>query len=118
MQAIIKAFSVIETIVAMILLTITFGIAISTFDLVTNTDNVAIKTNAQLSLKAVIAKTKRDKTFYDETIELNGFFIKKIVQPYEKIDNQNLIHLQVTASLVEEGTPILIINSLIVNKNE
>ncbi len=113
----LKAFSIIETITAMVLLTITFGIAISTFDMIYNTDNIQATTNAQLTLKQIIAETQQDKTYYDETIERNGFTIKKTVQPYTKINrndkNSNLIHLKVTAIIPAQEKPIVTINKLI-----
>jgi hypothetical protein len=119
----IKAFSIIETITAMALLTITFGIAISTFDIVMNTDNIPMTVNANLTLKQIAAETKQEKTFYDETIERNGFTIQKIVQPYEKtkynlspdLGSEKLIHLQLTAQIREQETIITTLNTLLLN---
>ena len=110
----LKAFSIIETITAMALLTITFGIAMSTFDMIYNTDNIEIATNAQLTLKQIIAETQQDKTYYDETIKRNGFTIEKTVQPYTKFSkDNNLIHLQVIATIIEQEKTIATINKLI-----
>ncbi len=113
-----QAFSIIETLTAMVLLTITFGIAISTFDIVMNTDNVSMTVNANLTLKQILAETKKEKTFYDETLERNGFIIKKIIQPYDKLpQNTTLIHIQLTAALSEtDDKELAILNSLIYEK--
>ena len=98
----------------MALLTITFGIAMSTFDMIYNTDNIEIATNAQLTLKQIIAETQQDKTYYDETIKRNGFTIEKTVQPYTKFSkDNNLIHLQVIATIIEQEKTIATINKLI-----
>lgn len=113
MQSKIKAFSIIETIVAMILLTITFAVAMSTFDFISNTNSMEIKVNAQLSIKTILAETIRDKTFYDETIERNGFVIEKKVQTYEKMEQANIIHLHLTANIAEKEKPVLIFNTLV-----
>lgn len=111
----IKAFSIIETITAMVLLTITFGIAISTFDIVMNTDNVSMTVSANLTLKQILAETKKEKTFYDETIERNGFTIQKIIEPYKKTKQKNIIHLQLTAKVPEQETIITTLNTLFLN---
>jgi len=107
----------------MALLTITFGIAISTFDMVMNTDNIPMTVNANLTLKQIAAETKKEKTFYDETIERNGFIIQKTVQPYEKtkynlsrnLGNKDLIHLQLTAQIPEQEKIITTLNILLLN---
>lgn len=110
----LKAFSIIETITAMALLTITFGIAMSTFDMIYNTDNIETTINAQLTLKQIIAETQQDKTYYDETTKRNGFTIEKTIQPYNRFSkSNNLIYLQVTATTSEQEQPIAIINKLI-----
>jgi hypothetical protein len=110
-----KAFSIIETITAMVLLTITFGIAISTFDMVMNTDNVSITVNANLTLKQIVAETKKEKTFYDETLERNGFTIQKTVEPYKKAKQKNLIHLQLIARIPEQEKSITTLNTVLLN---
>jgi hypothetical protein len=107
----------------MALLTITFGIAISTFDIVMNTDNIPMTVNANLTLKQIAAETKKEKTFYDETIERNGLTIQKIVQPYEKtkhnlsrdLGSEKLIHLQLTAQIPEQEKSITILNTVLLN---
>jgi hypothetical protein len=79
--------------------------------------------NANLTLKQIAAETKQEKTFYDETIERNGFTIQKIVQPYKKTNHnlsrdfvgKNLIHLQLTAKIPEQETIITTLNTLLLN---
>ncbi|HET6243889.1 MAG: hypothetical protein H0V01_04385 [Bacteroidetes bacterium] len=87
----IKASTLIEVIVALIIVMITFGIAMVIFINVTHSDNQVQKLKASLILNESALKTSKENSYIDEKTEVDGLFINKTINPYENIPGLNLV---------------------------
>ena len=78
----LKASTIIEVLVAMILLSITVGIGSLSFTTTINNNQIPIKVKAVLALQKIAETTKTTKRYFDEEIEEFPLLIKKTVTPY------------------------------------
>ncbi len=87
----IKASTLIEALVAMVIVMTCFGIASMIYVNVLNADNNRIQLNAHLLVHELAQKAKETNSFLDEKIETNGLIIQKSVEPYHDIPNLNVL---------------------------
>jgi type II secretory pathway pseudopilin PulG len=92
----LKSASMIEVTVAMVLILLVSTVALIIFITVTTTGASLRKTRHRLHLKELSIKTKKDKSFTDETIEYDEVTVEKKVTPYK--GNIKLLHLSLIAT--------------------
>ncbi|MDQ3192428.1 MAG: hypothetical protein M3Q58_12615 [Bacteroidota bacterium] len=90
----IKASTLIEVIVALIIVMISFGIAMAIYVNVTYSDNQIQKLKANLILNETAIKTTNENSFIDEKTEVDGISVVKTVHSYEGIQGLNLLLLE------------------------
>lgn len=81
LQKELPAVSIVESMVAMVLIILSFGAGMAIFLQVMTTDKISSKTKARVLLNRVLAETKYTATFIDETIEESGLTIEKKILP-------------------------------------
>lgn len=89
-----KAATLLESLVAMVIVLLSFGIALMIYVNITNSNNSQLKLNAYLSLNEVLAETVQDEAYTDEETEKGVLKIVKTVQPYGRSKNLVEIHLE------------------------
>ncbi len=90
----LKATTLIESMVAMILIVVSFGIGMMIYFNVLNGTRLQQKMQAELLLNTVLENTKKTSSFVEEAIELNGLIVTKETSPYRSYDNVRLLHLK------------------------
>ena len=88
------ASTLIEVMVAMIIVMISFGIAMVIYINVTRSDNQVQKLRAQLLLNETAIKTKIENSFVDATMEVESISIIKTIDSYEGSSILNLLLLE------------------------
>ncbi len=76
----LKASTIVESMVAMTIITVVFIVAMTSIGGMTAAFGTAKKYKAGLILEGIIADTEAKRTFYDETIEAEYFNIEKTVK--------------------------------------
>ncbi len=99
----IEASSLVETVVAMIIILSVFGISMMVYMNVVKTGINLSNLNASLQLNELAEKTKKEKLYVDQTIESKGFSIQKKITKYNH--DENLLLLEITAK--DNGDKIL-----------
>lgn len=98
----IKASSLIEVVVAMVIIVMILGIAATIYFQVSASTNLLRKVQATLILDSIAHATDLNQTFYDETINLNGIYkIEKKIISYQS--SVNLIELNLSIYDPEKG---------------
>ncbi|PCJ87266.1 MAG: hypothetical protein COA57_04870 [Flavobacteriales bacterium] len=87
----IKATTLVETLIAMVIVMITFGLGLMIYVNVMNSGNQQLKLNAQLLMNQMAAETKTDNNFLDEEMETETLKIIKTVLPYEGSKRLNIL---------------------------
>ena len=90
----VKASTLIEVMVAMIIVMISFGIAMIIYINVTRSDNQVQKLKVQLLLNETAIKTSNENSFMDEKTETDGIFVNKTVNSYNGIPGLNFLLLE------------------------
>ena len=90
----IKGSTLIEVLVAMIIVMVTFGIAMAIFINVSSSDRHVQKLKAQLLLSEVAIRTKAENSFIDATIELENITLNKTITSYREIPGLNILLLE------------------------
>jgi len=93
-QKTLPAVSIVESMVAMVMIILSFGAGMSIFLQVMTTDRVTSKTKARVLLNQVMADTKYAATFIDETLEESGLLIEKKIVPHAFAADTYIISLQ------------------------
>ena len=88
----IKASSLIETIVAMIVLVLVFLFSVMIVNNVMQSAFLGAKTKATLKMYTLLEETKRDKSYLDDEITYGNYTIKKQIEV--KKENEVLIVLE------------------------
>ncbi len=96
----IKAFSIIESMVSMVIVVIVFSLSSMVIGNVTKTGISKEKQDAYMLVKSMRDKTLKNNRFIDEAIEVNGLLIEKIITDYHR--NEDLKILRIEASKNEE----------------
>jgi len=107
----IRASTLLETIVALMLVMMCFSIGMMIYVNVINSDNNRQKLHVHLLLKGIAFKTKTDNSYLDESIESEMLSIKKKVIKYKDTENLNMLTLKAydkQGKLLEEYKELLI----------
>ena len=91
----LKAVSIIETLVAMVILTISLGIAFMIFMNVISNNSVIVKTRAKVIAQEVAPKAIEEERWLNEELEIQNFIIKKKYQRSNNSDNLLLLQVSV-----------------------
>ncbi|HAF29361.1 MAG TPA: hypothetical protein DCG75_09980 [Bacteroidales bacterium] len=108
----LKASTLIETIIAMLIVTIAFSLALMLMLSISKNSNNSLKTKAYFLANEVLVKTKSEKTYFDQDFDYGNILIKKTVAEYE--NNEELFQLNISAydvrnyKLVEQNELIII----------
>ena len=96
----VKATTMVETLTAMVLITIAFGIAIMVYvNTIAHTPTV-IQQKAALILEEVATLTKQEERYITEDFEYKHFIISRMVKPYAQ--KTNVYELQLIAKNRDE----------------
>lgn len=91
LNAKVKAATLMEAMVAMVIVMICFGIASMIYVNVLNADRNSILISAHLTMATLAEKTKESNTFLDEKIVGERLAIQKAVEPYQAIPGLFLV---------------------------
>ena len=91
----IPASTLLETLIAIVLILVCFSIATVVLVNIMQSDNGRMKLHAHLELEALYQKTMDEKTFIDEDVDYETFSIHKSIAPYQ--NSANLYQLTLTA---------------------
>jgi len=92
----IKASSLFETIVALTVIMIVFGIALTVFVNIMRTGNTLSEFKTSQQLEVLAKETKENKSYFNETFEEEGIVITKSIEKYK--DSDELIVLIIEAT--------------------
>ena len=99
----LKAATLLESLVAMVVVMVCFGITSMIYNNVLRSDSKRIKLKAHLLLNDISIKTKKEKIFLDEDIQRDGILIRKRIKNYKEISG--LSELDLTA-FYNESKPV------------
>lgn len=99
----LKGAVLLESMLAMIVVMLCFGIAVMIYNNVVAGSREKIKVLARIQLATEAEKAKAGERLLDETIECNGFRIERRVLPYR--DAADLCELELTA-IMPDGKQI------------
>ena len=86
----VQGSSIVETITALLIIVISFGAGMSIYlNIITNEQTIS-KTKTNIILESIMAETMEQKRFLDETIELNGLLIEKVILPFSNGENHRI----------------------------
>lgn len=88
------ASTLIETVTAMVIVTLVFGLGSGTYVNVMSADNHIQKLKARQILNGISAESKKKKMYLDEKTSIEGFSIIKIVTPYNNSQELSLLTLK------------------------
>ena len=91
----IQASTLIEAIVAMLIVTIIFALAMVLMANISKNSNNSIKTKAYLLTNQIYQQTKAQKSYIDQEYNFENVHIKKTITPVK--DNDELYLLTITA---------------------
>jgi hypothetical protein len=91
----IKGATLIEVIVAMVIVMTVFGISMMIYLHVLNSSMSERQVRIGLLLKRVGEDTISSKRFFDETFDEEGFSIRKSIAKYDNRDNLIHLHLEI-----------------------
>ncbi|OFY26027.1 MAG: hypothetical protein A2275_05835 [Bacteroidetes bacterium RIFOXYA12_FULL_35_11] len=100
----LHASTLIEVLIAMVIIVVVFGIANMIFLNIQKSTNTGIKIAASLELDKIAAETHRNFTYMDEEYKLDRFTIIKKVSNYNKAEELRQLNFEV---LDAEGKIIL-----------
>ena len=110
-QPTLRAATLVEVLVSMVIILIAFGGSASLYVSVMNSDNHVQKANAHALLSSIAYSIKKDKYFLDERVERDNLIVEKRIFPYTA-DSTNLSVLSLKA-FNKSGKLILERNELI-----
>jgi|CXWL01.1.fsa_nt_gi hypothetical protein len=90
----IKAATLIESLIAMVIVMLCFGISTTVYINVISSGNQIQKLKSELILKKVAMETKKEHLFLDEEITLDEITVRKKITPYNGLKNLSQINLQ------------------------
>ena len=91
----LKSSTLVETIIAMLIVTIAFSMAMVLMLNISKNSNNSLKTKAYILANDVLVKTKAEKTYFDQEFDYGNIIIKKTLTEYE--NNEELFQLKVLA---------------------
>lgn len=90
-----KASTLVEAIVAMLIVTIAFSLALVLMLNISKNSNNSLKTKAYILANDVMIQTKSEKSYFDQEFDYGNITIKKTVTEYE--NNEELFQLNIFA---------------------
>lgn len=105
----LDAMSVTESIVALVIITISFSIGLNFYISIIASDGIVKDAKINMLLNEELEKTLIDKSYFEETKQYQGISIIKSIIPYQLF--RNIYNLRITAS--KRGEKIAEINQLI-----
>jgi type II secretory pathway pseudopilin PulG len=90
-----RAFSLVEAMVGMILILITFGIGMMIFDQVLSSSNNRQRLHAEIAAKKLISESIEKKDLTDKTITTETYVFERKITPYKNAKNLNMIEVKV-----------------------
>jgi hypothetical protein len=112
----VKASTLVESIIAMLIVTIVFSMALVLMLNISKNSNNSLKTKAYILANDVLVKTKSEKSYFDQEFNYGNILIKKTVAEYE--NNEELFFLNISTydlrnhKLFEQNELIIIENEL------
>jgi len=91
----IKSATIIEVILALVIIMLTMGIALMIYLNITNSKYTMQKFNAHLLINDISINIIKNKKYLDEVIEKKELVINKSIIPYKGIPNLSVLHLAV-----------------------
>jgi hypothetical protein len=83
----LAAFTIVESIAAMIIIMISFSVVIMVYLNLLQTDAFPLKTKANNILNTVWIEIQQESLYLDQITYIDGFQIKKEVKPYNNTNN-------------------------------
>lgn len=77
-----RAYSIVESISALLIVTISFGAGISIYSFINKDAIEDSNTKLLLQLNNLLANTKESKSYWDETLQTDNIKIERRVEPY------------------------------------
>lgn len=90
----LEAFTIVESITAMVIILVSFGIGISIYLNIVSSDQLQASNLAFITLEQALDDTKKNNLFIDGSFEVNGLTIQKKIESYKLISNTYLITLK------------------------
>ena len=90
----LKAFSIVETLVALVLISLAFGAGAMIYLNVLSTSNIALKEKANLVLEEIYQKTILTERYVSEELVERQFRVEKKIQPYRNNSKVYLLELK------------------------
>lgn len=112
----VKASTLVESIIAMLIVTIVFSMALVLMLNISKNSNNSLKTKAYILANDVLVKTKSEKSYLDQEFNYGNITIKKMLVEYE--NNEELFLLNISTydlrnhKLFEQNELIIIENEL------
>ena len=86
--------SLVETIVAMVIVTVAFAGGMLLFLNITQNEQTQLKTEASVYLQSLMTQTKQEHRYFDESFENTGFVATKTITPYGLTSQNFMLTLQ------------------------
>jgi len=106
----LKATSIVESITAMVIILLSFGVGMMIYMNVLRSEKLVSKAKASLVLNQILGKTKEEQTFRNEKINKDFLKIIKSVSNYPDVTDAYAIKLE---AFNMKGESILIIKEII-----
>lgn len=90
-----KAFSLVESLVGMIIILITFSIGLMIFNEIMISSNNRQKIHADLLIQKTIDDTIEKSEFIDQSIETGTYTIDKKISPYKSEKNLSVLEIKI-----------------------
>ena len=91
----IKAFSILESMVSMVVVVIVFSLSAMVIANVTKTGMTRKKQDAYMLLKEMRNETIKNNRFIDEFVELNGLTLQKTILDYKGNEETRILLIEV-----------------------
>lgn len=114
-----KASTIIEVIIAMVILLIIYSMVIITFLNFSNDNNNCNKTKAALLLENISANTKSTYRFIDNEFNFNNINIVQTILPYKGNDNLRILKLEAISNsgkMILSKSEIIAISNIYASK--
>ena len=102
----LRAFTVVESIVGMILIVLSFAAAMMIFMQIITGNRIEAKTKANIILAKTLDDIKTNQFFLDGDMEVDGIRIEKRINNYPQVQNAILIHLKAISPTDQKITEI------------
>jgi competence protein ComGF len=111
----IKSSTLIEALVAMVIIILVYAIGLTIFINVNKSNNNRLKIEAFLVLEDIVTNTKKEAKYIDEIYDLENLKIEKKITKYENNNSLNILQIKVLSKdnkLLAEHREIVKINLL------